>query len=131
MSLRRFLALWGPVALYAAALYLASSRSQFPAVVALIWDKLLHAGAWAGLTVLALRATHRGKGPLRLGATFAAVALALAYGISDEFHQSFVPGREPSLADFAADSVGTAAAVAAVMAWRALVRRNMGRAPAV
>jgi len=131
LSLRRFLALWGPVALYAAALYVASSRSQFPAVVALIWDKLLHVGAWAGLTVLALRATHRGKGPLRMGATFAAVALALAYGLSDEFHQSFVPGREPSLADFAAVSVGTAAAVAAVMAWRALVRRNMGRAPAV
>ena len=131
MSLRRFLALWGPVALYAAALYVASSRSQFPAVFSLIWDKLLHAGAWAGLTVLALRATHRGKGPLRMGATFAAVALALAYGLSDEFHQSFVPGREPGLADFVADSVGTAAAVAAVMAWRALVRRNMGRAPAV
>ena len=130
MSLRRFLTLWGPVALYAAALYAASSRSEFPAVVALVWDKLLHAGAWAGLTVLALRATHRGKSPLRLGATLAAVAIALAYGLSDEFHQSFVTGREPSLLDFVADSVGTAAAVAGALAWQALVRRNTESAPA-
>ena len=32
--------------------------------------------------------------------------LAVFYGISDEFHQSFVSGRTPSLVDLLADAVG-------------------------
>lgn len=36
-----------------------------------------------------------------------AVLLSLLYGISDEFHQSFVPGRYVSLADIAADIGGS------------------------
>ena len=35
-----------------------------------------------------------------------AVALASAYGISDEVHQAFVPGRVPDLADWAIDTAG-------------------------
>ncbi len=130
MSLRRLVSLWGPVAIYGAALFIASGRSQLPAVFALVWDKLLHAGAWAGLTLLALRATHLGRWPLRGGATLLAAALALAYGFSDEFHQSFVPGRDASLLDFAADAVGTVSAIAAAGAWQAWRRRRAGRSRA-
>jgi VanZ family protein len=35
-----------------------------------------------------------------------AVAIASAYGITDEFHQSFVPGRVPDIADWAVDTAG-------------------------
>ncbi len=101
------------MALYAAALFAASSRSGFPDIVALFWDKLLHAGAWAVLTALALRATHGGKGPLRAGPTLAAAAIAVGYGLSDEYHQSFVTGRDAGLPDLLADFVGAAVAVAA------------------
>jgi VanZ family protein len=126
---RRFLGLWAPVALYAAALFAASSRSEFPDIVALFWDKLLHAGAWAVLTALALRATHGGKGPLRAGPTLAAAAIALAYGLSDEYHQSFVTGRDAGLPDLLADAVGTAVAIAAAFGQQAWMRRNPGEAP--
>lgn len=129
MRLRRFLGLWAPVALYAAALFAASSRSEFPDIVALFWDKLLHAGAWAVLTALALRATHGGKGPLRPGPTLIAAAIALAYGLSDEYHQSFVTGRDAGLPDLLADAVGTAVAIAAALAQRAWMRRNPREAP--
>lgn len=35
-----------------------------------------------------------------------AVLLASAYGVTDEFHQSFVPGRMPDPADWATDTLG-------------------------
>ena len=34
------------------------------------------------------------------------ILIALMYGISDEFHQSFVPGRATTFADFLLDSTG-------------------------
>lgn len=42
------------------------------------------------------------------------VLWCLLYGLSDEFHQSFVPGRFPSLADIVADTLG---AVAVSVGW--------------
>lgn len=35
-----------------------------------------------------------------------AVALASLYGITDEFHQSFVPGRMPDAMDWVVDTAG-------------------------
>ena len=53
-----------------------------------------------------------GSGPST--ARLAAIAGAILYGISDEFHQSFVPGRDASLFDVGVDMVG---AVVAVTIW--------------
>lgn len=61
-----------------------------------------------GLLLLALGRPSR-------AALAAAVMLASAYGITDEFHQSFVPGRCPDPADWAVDTgsaiIGAAVAV--------------------
>ena len=124
MTPRRVLVLWGPVLAYAGLLYALSDQSHLPAVAGLIWDKLQHASAWMGLTLLALRATHAGRGPMRWGATLAAASLGVAYGFADELHQSFVPGRDSSLLDVLADTVGTCCAVAAAAAWQSLRRRR-------
>jgi len=35
-----------------------------------------------------------------------AVALASLYGVTDEFHQSFVPGRVPDVMDWVVDTAG-------------------------
>ena len=48
---------------------------------------------------------------------FLTFLIAVLYGLSDEFHQSFVPGRDPSLADWAMDALGAATALG-VIAWR-------------
>jgi VanZ family protein len=37
-----------------------------------------------------------------------AVVLASLYGVTDEFHQSFVPGRTPDVLDWLVDTVGAA-----------------------
>jgi VanZ family protein len=43
------------------------------------------------------------------------VLLASVYGITDEFHQSFVPGRMPDPVDWLVDTVGALAAVATLL----------------
>ncbi len=124
MRLGRFLALWGPVLAYAGVLYALSDESRLPPIAGLLWDKMEHASAWMGLTLLALRATHGGRGPLRRGAAIAAAVLAVAYAFADEIHQSFVPGRDSSLLDVLADAVGTGCAVAVAAAWSGWRRRR-------
>jgi VanZ family protein len=51
-------------------------------------------------------------GSLRWG--MAALVLAVLYGISDEFHQSLVPGREPSTLDVLVDGAGALMGIVAV-----------------
>ena len=73
---------------------------------ALSYDKVLHALVYAvlgSICYLAVRATWSAR-PLRI--VLGCTALAIAYGLSDEFHQSFVPGRSPDLHDVVADGVG-------------------------
>jgi VanZ family protein len=56
-----------------------------------------------------------------------AVFIATIYGVSDEFHQSFVPMRTPDVADWGVDTLGAfaGAAVATLLVrWRASGRRQ-------
>jgi VanZ like family len=90
-------------------------------------DKVMHFGAYALLGVLLLGGMHLPGGVsgfvarLKLrsppeatvqtaGYSFRQVALATLiaslYGITDEFHQSFVPGRSPDVLDWLADTAG-------------------------
>ncbi len=73
-------------------------------------DKVVHAGAYAVLGGL-LR--------VALGRTGPAVALAAAYGASDEFHQAFVPGRDADVFDWLVDVAGAVLGAAlAARTWR-------------
>lgn len=66
-------------------------------------DWLLHGLAYLvfGAALRLATAGSRRSGPISL-------AVALGYGAVDEWHQSWVPGRTPSLGDWAADAVGSA-----------------------
>lgn len=107
----RSLALWGPVLALAAVLFALSHQPAIP-MAEVVWDKLSHFVAYLVFGLLALRATHEGGPALRAGAAAAAFALTAAYAISDEVHQSFVPGRSSSVLDVVADVAGGIAAVA-------------------
>lgn len=112
------LALWGPLVAALVAVFGLSSLSTVPGAE-YVWDKLLHAVGYAGVSALALRAFHGGFDRPRARPTLAAFALMLAWFVSDEWHQSFVPGRDAEALDVAADVVGFALAVAALFVWAA------------
>jgi VanZ family protein len=82
-------------------------------------DKLLHGLAYMGLGLTflyALPLQWRQRYPLL--ARVAAVLFCMCYGASDEFHQSFIPGRCASVADLAADVGGGVLAVLSELGWR-------------
>jgi VanZ family protein len=53
-----------------------------------------------------------GPGPKRYATAW---GLAVLYGLSDEWHQSFVPGRTPDIVDIVTDAFG--AAVGLFLVW--------------
>jgi len=75
-------------------------------------DKLLHAGIYgllAATILFAVQEESTFKRPRLIG--IFVILFCLLYGISDEWHQSFIPGRTPSIWDIAADTTGAAAMV--------------------
>lgn len=98
---------WGATLSYMGLIFYLSSLShidQIPPIPGI--DKVLHLGAYGALAVLWTESLLRsGKNAGRRMALFV-VAICSLYGISDEFHQSFVPGREVSALDWTADTLG-------------------------
>lgn len=86
------------------------------------WDKLVHYlffGGLAGMFWVLL------GGRLRTAA-IGALLLTAAVGFTDEYVQSFTPGREPSVVDFAFDLLGGLTAVGVLGWWRDALRRRAG-----
>jgi VanZ family protein len=79
------------------------------------WDKLAHIGIFA-LIGCAAGVASGSQGWIRIGYC---VAGTLALGITDELHQSYLPGRSASWADLVADGVGGMAGAALLQFTRA------------
>jgi VanZ family protein len=93
-----------------ALIFAGSSISSPPRIGPDVSDKLLHLVVYAGLGVVLVRARSRAwRRPVT-------ARLAL-YGASDEFHQSFVPGRDVEALDVVADAAGSTLAALALWAW--------------
>jgi hypothetical protein len=102
---RGVVGLWLPVFAWAALIFALSSVPDLGTGLGgwdLVLRKLAHAGEYAVLGALLQRAVRRP------GLAF---ALGVAYAISDELHQSFVPGRLGSPLDVALDAAGVAVGV--------------------
>ena len=82
-------------------------------------DKIAHASIYGVLAVTVIFAQSkksRERKPLLV--ILITVIACLLYGISDEFHQSMVPGRFPSGLDIAADVCGAVAVCVGWLWWR-------------
>lgn len=104
---------WGPAVVWMAATFALSHRSA----VSIPFDApdyVAHAGAYAVLGALYVWALAGGRTlAIAPRLVLPAVLLAALYGLTDEFHQSFVPGRDASMTDVLADVVGGAFGAAA------------------
>lgn len=117
----RLLGLWGPVAAWMALIFSISS-APLPGDVQRIPDWATHVGAYAVLAMLACRAFAGGWRPGPARVLVLGAALAAVYGVTDEWHQSFIAGRFAEARDLAMDVLG---AVAGAWVFRRLVPRGL------
>ncbi len=105
MRTRAAIRLWFPLVLWMGAIFYLSAQpsDSLPDVGA--WDLLLKKGAhftaYAILAWLAYRVCEGRKRPFLL-----AFFIAVLYAVSDEYHQTFVPGRNGNGWDVLIDSAG-------------------------
>lgn len=124
-SVGTFLKLWLPPILWMVLIFWLSAQPHLPGLAVTWLDWLLkHSGHFGGYAILALlwwRVTARS-----FRDRYVAAALAFAgtflYAISDEAHQSFVPGRDASWIDLAIDAFGAASAIGGILCRRYLCR---------
>jgi VanZ family protein len=103
---------WIPVVLWAGVIFALSSIPNLGTGLG-AWDvvlrKLAHTAEYALLGALVFHAVRRPS---------VAIALASAYAVTDEIHQTFVSGRHGSPVDWLIDTVGVVIGVAAARrAW--------------
>ena len=120
--------MWGPAVLQMAVIFGFSATPDIGRLPYGISDLSGHFAGYVLLGALVVRAVAGGRWA---GVTSSAAArawlISAAYGVSDEFHQSFVRGRSPSTSDWVADAAGAAVAIVAVAIGARLVRRAKGR----
>lgn len=104
---------WLPVYAYAGLIFYISSLPTIPEpIVNTFKDWILHMIEYSILGVLLFRAFLNSQNmTLKAQAVFLAVLIAIIYGITDELHQYFVPGRVMSSFDIVANSLGSGVAV--------------------
>lgn len=118
------LKLWGPVVIWAVLIFTLSSIPTLPKVEIIWWDYVLkksaHMFEYAIFFFLLVRALTKKKLKRANPQIFLlAAAITLLYAISDEWHQSFVPGRGARVSDVGYDGAGMVISLL-------LIRRKIG-----
>ena len=89
-------------------------------------DYIMHGIEYAGLGfLLAWWRKSRGESVKKL--IMFSLATASLYGITDEVHQYFVPGRFMSLTDWIADTIGAMAGIAIFLVLHGVSEKNLTR----
>jgi VanZ family protein len=112
---------WIPVVAWMGVIFALSAQPHLPSPPSPFLDKILEKGGhtleYAVLASLLWLAMGQRRPVL-------AWAVAVIYAISDEYHQSFVPGRTPDPVDALFDAMGAALAL---LAWWGLLRWRRSR----
>lgn len=98
-----------------ALIFVLSAQERMPTTAGMPPDIAAIAGHFVAYSVLAtlIRIAIGGLRSDRRSDVLA-VALATIYGLTDEFHQSFVPGRDPSAFDIGIDLLGATIGVISI-----------------
>jgi len=119
--MKKLINLWLPPLVWAGVIFAFSSMSFTP-VNQFYWHdfvvkKSAHIVEYAILTALLYRG-FRVSGFTKKRAAGISIVMAILYGFSDEFHQSFTPGREPKVRDVLFDTIGSVLAI--YLIWKSL-----------
>jgi VanZ family protein len=118
-----------PALLVAVVIWILSSQSTLPQPKGILGiDKVQHLAAYAVLAFcIGFRISSAGWKRRPAFFFFLTAVLASAYGAVDEFHQSFVPGRDASVWDWIADALGAVIGAAIAFFTVPLIRRGSKR----
>lgn len=122
--MKEFARLWFPVIGYAVFIFWASSSERPFGIVIEAYhiDKLVHFVEYNILGFLLMRAITGSDPKMTYMASLLLVfAIGAFYGLTDELHQSVVPGRFAAFSDFIFDSLGSLAGAAT---FNAAYRKN-------
>lgn len=117
--------LWGPALLQMAAIFTLSSQPKLPSLPGGLVGPTGHFIGYFILAAAFVRGFARGRwsGVTGKAAAWSWIASA-AYGLSDELHQRFVPGRDASIEDWLVDIAAAAAAAGGAILWRRRLDRK-------
>lgn len=112
--LNKILKYWLPVFAWMSVIFLFSSHPTTP-TSKIYWKdfivkKTAHLIEYGTLTTLFYRAFVNSNIKKRKAALIS-IILSVLYGLSDEFHQSFTPGRMPRFYDVIFDTIGSTLAI--------------------
>ncbi len=108
---------WAPVVAWMAVVFFVSSLSHLGRA-GRVPDWVSHPIEYGVGAALVCRALEGGRRrALTMSTALTATLLTTAYGVTDEYHQSFVPGRTSDLADVVKDFVGATAAAVLYYQW--------------
>ena len=103
--------LWLPVILWAGVIFFFSSQAiNRPAPFSwtdFIFKKTAHVTEYAIFFFLIFRAMSKNRQEVSKKVFVWSLAIAVLFAFSDEWHQTFVPGREGTLRDVGFDSIGS------------------------
>jgi len=107
----KFQKFWFPVILYSGIIFYVSSMPDVKTPLQGIqFDKFLHILVYVPFGFLLARGICNARGSVSRGMLLGTVLMvSFLYGLSDEIHQSFVPGRNAGIIDIIADTVGSVA----------------------
>jgi VanZ family protein len=106
-SFKVIISRWGPALIIMGVIFIASSIPSGKMPSAGSWDMLVKKGGhMLGYALLGL-SFMRAQNCFKWQAMILAVVGCLFYALSDEWHQSFVGGRNMSLVDVGIDFLGT------------------------
>jgi VanZ family protein len=105
--------LWLPLVIWASIIFFLSNHRLTPTSQIywqdFIFKKSAHMFFYGVFAILSFRAVI-GEGVKKMKSFYVAVLMAFLYGITDEFHQSFIFGREPTVRDVIIDTIGASIA---------------------
>jgi VanZ family protein len=111
---KRFLKYWAPPIVWALLIFLFSayptgraSEIHWKDFIVKKTAHVIEYGIFAALTYRGLISS----GAKKANAGIYSILIALLYGLSDEFHQSYTPGREPRVRDVVFDTIGAIASI--------------------